>query len=140
MSQERQHKNQNETKLTIRIDNKLLAECDKHKEKANCKNRTEYIESAMNFFNHYLDSDEQLDYLAPILSSIIDASVKGCEEHLSRNLFKIAVELAKVSNLLAVLNELDDDTLRKLHIKCVDEVRKTNGVIRYENAVKYQQG
>ena len=106
----------------------------------NCHSQSEFIEKAVEFYLSYLLYEGSLTSYAPILSSIIDASVKGCEEHLSRNHFKIAVELAKVSNLLAVINELDDDTLRKLHVKCIDEVRKTNGVIRFEDAVKYQQG
>lgn len=106
----------------------------------NCQSKNEFILKAVEFYLSYLSAQDGLNAYAPILSTVIQASVKDCEEHLSRNLFKLAVGQAKVANLLAVINELDDDTLRKLHIKCVDEVRKTNGIIRYEKAVQYQQG
>jgi metal-responsive CopG/Arc/MetJ family transcriptional regulator len=140
MSRQLKLNNENETKLTIRIENKLLDECDKRQNMANCKNRTQYIEKALNFYNRYLDSDEHLDYLTPILSSIIKSYISGLDEHLSRLIFKMAVELAKNTQLLASVNDCDDDTLRKLHKKCLDEVNRINGIVRYENAVRYQQG
>ena len=40
----------------------------------------------------------------------------------------------------AAANEVDDETMRYLHEMCVDEVRKINGIITYENAEKYQHG
>ena len=33
----------------------------------------------------------------------------------------------------------DDETLRQLHVMCVNEVRKINGVIDCEDAVRYQK-
>lgn len=40
--------------------------------------------------------------------------------------------------MLAAANDVDEETLRQLHIMCVNEVRKINGIIDYEDAVKYQ--
>jgi metal-responsive CopG/Arc/MetJ family transcriptional regulator len=105
----------------------------------NCESKSEFIEKAVKFYLGYLKQEDNINYLAPVISSMMDASIKGCDEHLSKLLFKIAVELAKLTHLLASINELDDETLRKLHVKCLDEVRKTNGIIRYENAVQYQR-
>ena len=43
--------------------------------------------------------------------------------------FKLAVELSKLSQVIAYTHEVDDESLEKLHAKCVEEVRRINGVI-----------
>lgn len=72
---------------------------------------------------------------AAILSRLL---IKGTEQRLARLLFKFAVELGKLSHMTASINDVDDETLRKLHAMCVNEVRKINGIIDYEDAVDYQ--
>ena len=44
-----------------------------------------------------------------------------------------------ISNMLAAANEVDDETLRELHIMCIDEVRKINGIITYDSAARFQR-
>lgn len=78
-------------------------------------------------------------FLAPQLSAMVDGIIKGTEQRLSRGLFKVAVELGAVTHLLAAVHEVDDDTLRKLRAMCVDEVKRINGVINFEKAVRYQR-
>ncbi len=53
----------------------------------------------------------------------------GSENRIRRIQFKEAVELAKLSHILAAQSEIDDETLRRLHVRCVEEVKRTNGVI-----------
>ena len=139
MDNQKKLKKDNQIIATIKFDKDLIFECDKNIEKANCRSRTEYIENALSFYNHYLDSGDQVGYLTPILSTIVDTSIKSFEEHISRNIFKIAVELAKVLNVFAAVHDIDDSTLKELQIKCVDEVRKINGILDFNDAVKYQK-
>ncbi len=73
------------------------------------------------------------------MSGLLDGIVKGSEQRLSRGLFKIAVELGAVTHMLAAIHEIDDDTLQKLRAMCVDEVKRINGVINFEKAVRYQR-
>lgn len=54
-------------------------------------------------------------------------------------MFKIAVELGAVTHMLAALNEIDDETLFKLRMMCTDEVKRINGIINFEKAVRYQR-
>lgn len=58
---------------------------------------------------------------------------------INRNLFKIAVELGKVAHAVAAANDVDENIMQELHAMCVDEVRHINGVINFENAVKFQK-
>ena len=44
-------------------------------------------------------------------------------------IFKVAVELGKLSHMTAAMNDVDEETLKCLHAMCVTEVRKINGII-----------
>lgn len=104
----------------------------------NCNSRSEFIEKAIMFYIGYLKSEGNVNYLSPRITSSVEAVIHGSEQRINRNLFKIAVELGKLSHTLAAANDVDEDTLRELHAMCVDEVRHINGVINFESAVKFQ--
>lgn len=107
-------------------------------EQDNCRSKSEFIEKAIRFYLGYLKQERNVNYLSPMIISQMNAVVAGTEQRLSRNLFKMAVELGKISHTLAALNDVDDDTLQELHAMCVDEVRHINGCINFENAVRFQ--
>ena len=41
--------------------------------------------------------------------------------------------------MTAAMNDVDEETLKSLHVMFVTEVRKINGIIDYEDAVEYQR-
>lgn len=104
----------------------------------NCKSKSEFIEKAINFYLGYLKQEDNINYLAPRITSSVDAVVHGSEQRINRNLFKIAVELGKLSHTIAAANNVDENTMQELHAMCVDEVRHINGVISFDNAVRFQ--
>jgi len=108
-------------------------------ESDNCKSPSEFIEKAINFYIGFLKSEDNVNYLSPRITSLVDAVVHGAEQRINRNLFKIAVELGKVAHAVAAANDVDEDTMRELHAMCVDEVRHINGVINFESAVEFQK-
>ena len=107
----------------------------------NCSSRTEFMEKAIRFYCGYLLNKESTatEFIAPQLASITEGIVKGSEQKLSRALFKVAVEVGALTHMVAAINEIDDDTLQKLRIMCVDEVKRINGIINFEKAVRYQR-
>ena len=107
----------------------------------NCKSKTEFIEKAIRFYCGYLLNKDSVaaEYAAPQITAITEGIVKGTEQRLSRALFKVAVELGAVSHMLAAINDIDDETMVKLRAMCTDEVRRINGVINFERAVRYQR-
>ena len=115
-----------------------LGEVDKVYQGDNCKSKSEFIEKAINFYLGFLKQEDNINYLAPRITSSVDAVVHGTEQRINRNLFKIAVELGKLSHMLAAVNDVDEDTLQKLHEMCLDEVRHINGVINFDRAVRFQ--
>lgn len=107
----------------------------------NCKSKTEFIEKAVRFYCGYLLNKEHTatEFIAPQLAEIIEGIVKGSEQKLSRAMFKIAVELGSMTHMLAAINSIDDETLFKLRSMCTDEVKRINGIINFEKAVRYQR-
>lgn len=107
----------------------------------NCRTKSEFVQKAVRFYCGYLLSQEQAatEYLAPQIASITEGIVSGTEHRLSRAMFKIAVELGAVTHMLAAVNDVDDETLYKLRAMCTEEVKRINGTINFESAVRYQR-
>lgn len=107
----------------------------------NCSTKTEYIERAIRFYNGFLlqNKPELVEYLAPQMAEITDGIIRGSESRLSRAIFKLAVEVGVQSHILAAANDVDLTTLHKLRSMVIDDVRKSNGIINFERAVKYQK-
>lgn len=108
---------------------------------ANAKSQSEFIEKAIKFYAGYLDcsSDNASEYLSAVVSTVMDGIVKGSEQRISRALFKLAVESAIQSHIIAAVNDVDENTIDNLRGMCIDDVRKTNGVIDFKKAYRYQK-
>ena len=106
-----------------------------------CSTKSEFIEKAVRFYCGYLlqNKPELVEYLAPQIGTITDGIIKGSEQRLSRALFKLAVEVGVQTHVLAAINYIDDSTLYKLRDMVTDEVRRINGIINFESALRYQR-
>ena len=133
--------NDRETKkrIPLRIYPSTEGKIKKFYEEDNCKSPSEFIERAVLFYVGYLSQNENVNYISPMITETVKAEMKGTEQRLARLLFKVAVELGKLSHMLAAANDVDDETLRQLHVLCVNEIRKINGIIDYADAMKFQQ-
>ena len=65
---------------------------------------------------------------------------KGRGGMATEGMFKYAVELAMMMHVTAASFRVDEDTLSRLRGKCVNDVKKLNGRITFDDAVKYQKG
>lgn len=132
--------NFDKTKFSIRVDSDLLKMCDECIEKHNFLSRTELIENALRFYISYLTTRNIEDYLLKSLSALVTNTVQDSESRICRAYFKIAVELSKISNLIAHEYGVDAETMKKLQARCSDEVKRINGTVTFEEAYKYQNG
>ncbi len=106
----------------------------------NCQNQSEFIEKAIHFYVGYISSKDGTEFLAPILVSALQSTVENMENHISRLLFKLAVEINMMMNVLASELDTSPDTLEQMRGRCIQEVKKTIGSITFADAVKYQRG
>ncbi len=105
----------------------------------NCKSQSEFIEKAVKFYCGYLDTEGADDYLPRILAGVLDGKLGALGDRVGKLLFKLSVDDAVVYNLIAAGMNVDLDTLKKLRVKCVLDVKRTNGKIDFEDALKYQK-
>ncbi len=106
----------------------------------NCQNQSEFIEKAIHFYVGYISSKDGTEFLAPILVSALQSTVENMENHISRLLFKLAVEINMMMNVLASELDTSPDTLEQMRGRCIQEVKKTIGSITFTDAVRYQRG
>lgn len=129
----------NKIKFPLWIYPQTKEDVKNHYKYDNCKSQSEFIEKAISFYIGYLDEERSVSYISPMITETVKATIKGTEQRLSRLIFKVAVELGKISNILAAVNDIDDETICQLQAMCVNEVRKINGIISYEDAVEIQR-
>lgn len=106
----------------------------------NCDSRSEFIEKAVLFYAGYLTSQNRDGYLPSVVTSTLKSIVAESDNRTSRMLFKIAVELAVLQNVVAATNEIDEVTLNRLRGECVKEVKRLNGSLSFDDAVDWQKG
>ena len=76
--------------------------------------------------------------LPPVYLSALKATIQMTEDRISRLLFKLAVEMDMMMNVLAAGMEISDETLNDLRSHCVQNVKKTNGSVSLKQAVRFQ--
>lgn len=129
----------NKIKFALRISPEMQELVKELCPRDNCQTQNEFIERAIRFYAGYVSGKEAMEYLPPALVSAIRAAVKASEDRLSRLLFKLAVEMDMMMNILAAGMELTDEDLRELRPRCVREVKETRGRISFEDAWEYQK-
>ena len=103
--------------------------------KDGCKSKTEFIESAVQFYCGYLNANDYSAYLPNIVISTMKGSLGSMERRMANLLFKVAVELAMMQNLLAANQKIQRSTLDSLRGMCVREVKSLNGSLKLDDAV-----
>ena len=121
------------------IEKEVLDRCDELLEQANVKSRNEFVTEALKFYCGYLTSQKIENYLLQSLSSVLVSTIRDTENRLARMDFKIATELSKLSHVVAYTHAVDEQALQSLHLKCVEEVKRINGAIDFEDAYNYQK-
>lgn len=102
-------------------------------------NHSAFIERAIHFYSDYLYQESHQDFLSEVMLESMKVIVKTSENRLACLLFKIAVGIVKLESMFAAINDMDEAIMRRLHICCVNEVEKINGILIREDAVRYQR-
>ena len=108
--------------------------------KDNCQSQNEFIERAIRFYAGYVSSRETIEFLPPVYQAALKATIQDTENRIARLLFKLAVELDMVMNVLAAGMEVDEETLKSLRGRCVKNVKQTGGRVSLDDAVEFQRG
>lgn len=128
----------NKQRTTIWLSPETFASLDEMVTRGNCRSRSELIEKALKFYDGYLRSTQENEFLPIALSSAMSGIVKTSEDRLAKVMFKNTVEIAMMMNVLSATAEIDESTLKKLRAKCIKDVKGTLGKINFEDIYKYQ--
>lgn len=127
------------TRIPVWLYPSTLEALDRGMETSNCKSRSEFIENAVQFYAGYLSGQDANAYLPPALVSALNATLRSMEGRICRLLFKLAVEMDMMMNVLSAGMEIPEEQLEHLRPQCVRNVKKTSGSISLDSAVERQQ-
>ena len=127
-------------KHSVWLSESAWADVEHHYQADNCSTKNEYIEKAIQFYSGYLDTESADAYLPRVLADVLEGKLGALGKRMGHLLFKLAVEEALMGNLVAAGMDVALDTLRKTRVRCVKEVRETNGEIDMDDALAYQKG
>lgn len=106
----------------------------------NCASQSEFIEKAIIFYMGYLSAENHKSYLPNIVTSTLKGIVAESDNRQNKMLFKLAVEMAMMMNVIAFGQGIDKVSLERLRGECVKEVKRTNGSFSLEDAYDWQKG
>ena len=131
---------ENRYRHTVWMDDAVWDQVESRYQRDNCSTRNEFIEKAVQFYSGYLDTESADAYLPKVLADILEGKLGALGKRIGHLLFKLSVDQNLMGNVLAAGIDIDPDELRKARVRCVKEVKETNGEISFEDAVRYQKG
>ena len=105
-----------------------------------CVNRSDFVRTAIDFYIGYILQSQNVDYLSPMITSVIKNEIQHTEKGMCEMLFKMAVELGKFNRLAAALNNYTGVDWQALNKVVKEEVAYTNGYITLETADEFING
>ncbi len=106
---------------------------------AGCPRKSDFIEQAVRFYVGYMTAENKANFLPNMFLSNMRNIVRESDNRNNRMLFKLAVEIAMVENILANLSKYDPLSVERLRGQCIEEVKGINGMMQFEDAVDWQE-
>ena len=123
----------NKKHISMWIDEEQLRISERHQQELGIKSRSEYIETALEFFSNFADK-ERNKYIDKNILSRMEKMIGELESRMGRQMFKLIVESAKICRILFDHLELDMYDFDELHEECVKEAKRINGAITFPSS------
>ena len=131
--------NENKNRHTIWLTDETRNVVKEHYRNDNCSAQNEYIEKAIQFYSGYLDTEQADSYLPRVLAEVLEGKLDALGGRIGKLLFKLSVEEAVMAQIVAYGFDVDLDTLKKVRVNCIKDIKETNGEVDFEAAYKYQK-
>ena len=131
---------ENKKKFALWIHPSAMEKVERLYQLDNCRSKSEFIEKAVLVYTGYVSAEDGREYFPEVIVSTVQGSLDSFENRMASLMFKYAVELAMMMHVTAASFQVDEDTLSRLRGKCVNDVKRLNGRITFDDAVKYQKG
>ena len=137
--EERENMDDNKKSTTIWLRPSVISRMDGWLEADNCQSRSEFVDKALRFYMGYLGTEDNTTYISRAILTAIQGTLDDNNNRLRTILFKCAVELNMLCHTIAAHFRTDPIHTRELRAYAVDEVKRTNGQVSFENAVRSQR-
>ena len=130
---------ENRLKITLWLKPGIVRRMYGWLEEDNCKSRGEFAEKALRFYMGYLATEDTSEYLSRAMVDTLRGTLADDENRLRTLLFKLCVEVNMMGHTVAAHFRADPVNRRELRAYAVDEVLRTNGKIRFDDAIDLQR-
>ena len=138
MKENNQNNTNGKKRYTFRVNDEVMNLVYKWYQDDNCATLNEFIEKAIRFYAGYVASEHNRNYFPNIVISTMKSIMRDSENRQNRNLFRIAVELGMLMNVMAATHDIPEDALVKLRGDCIEEIKRINGTLSLDTAVEWQ--
>ena len=128
----------NRVRFALYTDEATLDLVEQHYKEDGCGCRSEYISKAIRYYAELHSLKDCRNVIPDIITSTLKDIVRESDNRQGRLLFKMAVELTILQNIVAAGNNIDVAELDRVRGICVNEVKKLNGIISFDEAVRWQ--
>ena len=126
-------------RIVVWLDPAIISRMEGWLEADNCKNKSEFISKALRFYMGWLSTEDTTEYLSQVLVTTLRGIVTSSESRLRSLIFKWCVELNMMGHTIAAHFRADPVDRRELRAFAVDEVKRTNGRISFDDALDTQR-
>ena len=131
--------NEQKNRHTVWLPEDVWDQVEARYRKDNCSTRNEYIEKAVRFYSGYRSAAQDQTYLPEVLGALLEGKLNLLGDRLRKVLFKLAVNDAMLTTLIAWDFEIDQSVVDQLRVQCVKDTKSIHGVIDLEEALKLQE-
>ena len=124
------------TKSGLAVTPRHLALCDSNLKLSGARSRNEYVEMAIEFYSGYLNAEKNPRLFENLFTGSAEKKMDTLIKTMGTGQYKIAVELSKLSSLVARCINISENELGILHQKCAEEVKNLNSVPTFRQAYR----
>lgn len=125
-------------RFALYTDEATLEQVKRNYKQDGCGCMSEYVTKAISYYTE-LHSLADCSHVVPdIIASTLKDITRESDNRQGRLLFKLAVELAILQNVVAANYGISKTDLERLRGICVNEVKKINGSITFDEAIRWQ--
>ena len=125
------HQNQNFESRGVSLTPAQWERCDRLTEEFGKRSRNAFIREAVDFYCAWLEKEHMERFLLPSLESVMDSKIKDSEGRIRNVEFKMGVQIAMLTELLAEHLDYSDEDLDRLRADAIRHLKETNGSFRF---------
>lgn len=125
-------------RFALYTDEATLEQVKQNYKQDGCGCMSEYVTKAIRYYTELYSLADCSHVVPDIIASTLNDITRESDNRQGRLLFKLAVELAILQNVVAANYGISKTDLERLRGICVNEVKKINGSITFDEAIRWQ--